>query len=263
MIKRLLISFQGSFQARMATDPDPTNASPTDPDGTYGRKGAGWTLAYKEKPFDRVIRLSKPVDLRSALMDEWIDTSVRGVWVERDPPPKGYPSPMLLMEPTNLESKVISLGVAKFDTAAGGGVVSKEALIDFSFNIDGKDLTAEAASPPLMDGLDDPAHVIPSFMTEYTNTKPKRIAAAQLDPLRKKVLEKPYALEILGRFFMLSIPARTFALKNVAIGIKSGVLSEMSKTTDYAWRVENLFFHRFDGDTLTGRCGGALWAEHV
>jgi hypothetical protein len=62
VIKRLSIAFQGSFQARMATDPDLTSASPTDPDGTHGRKGAGWTFAYKEKPFDRVVRLSDPVD---------------------------------------------------------------------------------------------------------------------------------------------------------------------------------------------------------
>jgi hypothetical protein len=258
-----MFAFQGSFQARLATDPDPTGSSPTDPAGTYGRRGMGWTFAYKETPFDRVIRLSNPVDLRSALVDEWIDTTIRGVWVERDPPPKGYPSPMLLLEPTNLEGKGISLGAAKFDTASGGGVVTREAIVDFSFNVDGKALTAEAATAPLMDGLDDPKRVSDWFAREYKSLKAKRMATAQIDPLRKRYLEDSNNIEILARFFMFSIPARTFALKNVSIGIKSGVLAEMSSPTDYSWRIENLNFLRFDGDTLTGRCGGVLWAEHV
>ncbi len=98
MITRLLISFQGSFQCRLATDNDQPADSPTDREGLYGKRSFGWTFAYRERPFDRVIRLSNPVDLRSALVDEWIDTTVNGVWVERDPPPKGYPSPMLLSQ---------------------------------------------------------------------------------------------------------------------------------------------------------------------
>ena len=62
---------------------------------------------------------------------------------------------------------------------------------------------------------------------------------------------------------MYDDPCKPIELKNVAIGIRSGVLSEMSDPDDYRWRVEDLAFSRFDGDTLTGRCGGLLWAVHV
>jgi hypothetical protein len=36
----------------------------------------GWTFASREKPFDRVIRLSNPIQLRNALMDPWDDSLV-------------------------------------------------------------------------------------------------------------------------------------------------------------------------------------------
>jgi len=83
LITQLDIKFNGSFQARLAVGMDSTNSSPTDPYGTYGKKSAGdgfsATYAYKEKPFDRIIRLSKPVDLRNLQVNPWTDTVVYSV----------------------------------------------------------------------------------------------------------------------------------------------------------------------------------------
>jgi hypothetical protein len=39
------------------------------------------TYAYQEKPFDRIVRLSQPVDLRNARMDPWEDTTVKSVQI--------------------------------------------------------------------------------------------------------------------------------------------------------------------------------------
>src|SRR5262249_2309844 len=56
-------------------------------------------------------------------------------------------------------------------------------------------------------------------------------------------------------------PVKPCNLTNVTIGAKAGVLAEMRDPTDYNLRLEALTFRRFAGDTVTGRCGGVLWAE--
>ncbi len=164
---------------------------------------------------------------------------------------------------------MISLGSAKFDAKTGGGA-TREALIDFSFSIGGTDLTASGAyGYPVLDGLDprDPKQVIASFAREYTATKPQRIASAQLDPQRRRHLEQRddrrrlANLDGLANFFSFTIPVKKFDLAGVAIGAKSGVLAEIANPKEYDWRIENLNFGRFDGDTLTGRCGGTLRVE--
>ena len=153
MILKLWLTFAGSFQCQLATDGDGTNDSPTDPEGSYGKKSKGWTYAYKEKPFDRLIRLSKPVDLRTALVDPWMDTKVYSVLVTRDPPPKGFPMPVPVSEPADIIGLVVSLGSAKFDTDAGGGAVTKDAIIDFTFNLGGTDFTAVPNDLPQLMGM--------------------------------------------------------------------------------------------------------------
>jgi len=106
LITLLNISFAGSFQARLAVGFDPGNSSPTDPYGIYGKKSEGGTSAYQEKPFDRIIRLSQPVDLRNARMDPWEDTTVKSVQIDSGmgvkPAPPGNP----------LLGQVVSLGTA-------------------------------------------------------------------------------------------------------------------------------------------------------
>ena len=106
LITRLSIDFAGSFQARLAVGFDPGNSSPTDPYGIYGKKGEGGTFAYREKPFDRIIRLSQPVDLRDARMDPWEDTTVKFVEIDlgRGLKPAAPGNPLL--------GQVVSLGTA-------------------------------------------------------------------------------------------------------------------------------------------------------
>src|SRR5262245_36364953 len=106
LITSLSIDFKGSFQARMAVGMDPGDSSPTDPYGTYGRKsaGIGATCAYQEKPFDRIIRLSNPVDLRNAQVSPWSDTIVYRVRM-------GAGAKQLTAPPGNpLDGRTVSLG---------------------------------------------------------------------------------------------------------------------------------------------------------
>ena len=114
LITQLYISFARSFQARLAVGLDPGKSSPTDPYGTYGKKAEGGTYAYQEKPFDRIIRLSQPVNLRNARMDPWEDTTVKSVEIDSGrgvkPVPPGVP----------LLGQVVSLGTtAKFIEGLG------------------------------------------------------------------------------------------------------------------------------------------------
>jgi hypothetical protein len=77
MVDKLKFEFNGSFQCRLSTDPAPATASPKNP-----ATDPGWTFAYGETKFDRIIRLSSPVSLRSALVDPWQDTKVSKVWID-------------------------------------------------------------------------------------------------------------------------------------------------------------------------------------
>src|SRR5262245_4898560 len=105
-ITQLDITFGGSFQARLAVGLDPSDASPADPYGTYSSHtgSISATYAYREKPFDRIIRLSSPVDLRNAQVSPWNDTVVRSVKLavggKYQPAPPGNP----------LDGRVVSLG---------------------------------------------------------------------------------------------------------------------------------------------------------
>src|SRR5262249_34220409 len=93
------------------------------------RLGRGWTFAYDEQPFDRVIRLCDPVQFRSALVDPWEDTTVTRVEASRSLALRGVPlvdqpfsvEPLLPVFTDQFVGQPVSLGNAKFN-ARGGGV---------------------------------------------------------------------------------------------------------------------------------------------
>src|SRR5262245_7295592 len=94
------------------------------------KSGVGWTFAYNEKPFDRIIRLSNPVDLRQGLMDGWSDAKVAGIAVDEGKGLRiGFTDPVI--------GEIVSLGKAKFQAASPGRGDKKEALVDFHFSIGG------------------------------------------------------------------------------------------------------------------------------
>src|SRR5262245_16885721 len=156
---KIKISFAGSFQCRLATDGDKTDASPDVPaaEGTgFDTPGKGWTFAwYEPSPddpnlithppsLDRVIRLSNPFKLRNALVDDpWEDTKVTLVEVSRSLVPGLFPLPGVLadnllvpLKADPLMGQVVSLGAAKFASATPGGGAGDghEVLDDFAFH---------------------------------------------------------------------------------------------------------------------------------
>jgi hypothetical protein len=269
MIKQLKIRFEGSFQCRLATDNDATNSSPLDPYGTYGAKSKGWTFAYKERKFDRIIRTWSPLQLRNAVMDSWKDVKVKTV--ENDQGAGFIP-----VKPSDvLFGLVVRFGKAKFDTKAGGGTISREALIDLELSVGDPTapapvLIAKPASLPQLDGVqgDDPR-----WATDYYTTKGGLVSkASPVDPVRLKVLtsdtqdisgvKAPTYIHTYASFFEMRIPTKPFDLKNVAFGkTVSGVLAQLESPagTKYKWTAD-LAFYRFDGDTLTGQCDGQVLA---
>jgi hypothetical protein len=128
MVKQLKVHFGGSFQCRLATEHDSTDSSPTDPYGDYGVKAKGWTFAYREARFDRYIRFSSPIELRTALMDPWVNVVVRKVECDRG-------SGLVPVSGDALLNKLVSLGSARFDTKQGEGDMTREALIGLKFSI--------------------------------------------------------------------------------------------------------------------------------
>ena len=250
MIKNVQIQFSGSFQARLATDNDATGSSPTDPDGVYGTASQGWTYCYKEPHFDRIIRLSNPVSLRDALIDPWEDTAVTQIAVERD-------APKWVTEAVThdiLVGEIVSLGSAKFDSSKSG--ITTETLIDFDFSL-GFALTADTKQSPQLRGV---TKAPTDWATEYKGKKPSLVATIA-DPIRKKLLDSS-RIEDLASFFQLYDPIHPVGLENVVIKRPMGILKEIDDagSTRFNWILDLAFF-RFDGDTLTGRCEGAVTAK--
>lgn len=122
----LILSFEGWFQARLATDPDPCD----DPRGVSGPTFA----APGEPDFDRIIRLQDPVAPRYPLGQQ-VGVTVRAVTVGGQPAPADHPL---------LGAKVELLGGAKFEgrnfAIAGTG---REPIDPFIFQISGGGVTLQ------------------------------------------------------------------------------------------------------------------------
>lgn len=70
----LVLAFEGWYQCRLPTDPDPTNEKWGITGPTYAGPG--------EEPLDRVIRFNDPVNLRFPFKDEDFGVAVTGVYLK-------------------------------------------------------------------------------------------------------------------------------------------------------------------------------------
>jgi hypothetical protein len=265
MIRQMHLTFQGSFQCRLATDGASKNASPKLP-ASDPTTDNGWTFAYNEPPFDRVIRLGNPISLRKELaLDPWKDTQVTMVAVDRA---NGRGLEVVRTDP--LLGQVVSLGKAKFDADVGDGA-TREALVDFFFSIGKKLVAGEARPMPKSPGVTETS----TWETEYMIQKRKLLTSASAalttsQPLRYKVLtDQPFGASTFVPGFWISNYADKFkfegpypsiSLKDVTFAAVNGVIKEMGSPRQYNWALD-LTFYRFDGDTLTGLVNGTLGVQ--
>jgi hypothetical protein len=263
VIRSIIIKFGGSFQCRLAVGRDGSDTSPTDPDGVYGTRGAGEgdgrhaTYAYRENPFDRIIRFSDPVDLRSALVDPWEDTRVSAVLLGAD----------LDLEDdvgNSMKGQVVSLGsTPKFEEDGPYNI------IDLSFSIGGGTFFAGLPTGPV------PQRIImedggKELFNEYMIKKQKLLQTSTLDPVREQVLKSfnPFfhedgVMAYAGIFRKFSqyefyfIPSST----RLPRPISHKKFGTTDQPQNYYWYA-SFRFGRWDGDTLTGRVSGTLIASH-
>jgi hypothetical protein len=266
------VSFGGSFQCRLATDPDPSDWSPSDPFGQLrSPRGLGWTFAYNEPPFDRVIRFSNPVQIRNALVDPWVNTRVTGVQVKLTNLAMPSVNPDWTYVPTDpLMNVGVSLGNRVFfDTKRGGGSTGFEALMEFRFALGSSLFTASASGLPKLQGVERDQGV----MQEYLNKKPMLIASATMDPIRLQTLTTPVVdangqimlrTSPLAQFFSYTCRSGRILLRDVAIDqtVLWGLVAAGAQINDWEWWLEAAF-SRFDGDTLTGQVEGLLSGRYL
>jgi len=246
------ITFAGSFQCRLATDPAPTNATRADPN----KSNSGWTFDYQEDPFDRIIRFQSPIQLRSALVDPFIPVMVTTVEVQPHSFVPGLDLPFQSIRKSPLLGAPVNFGEeAKFDTNAGGGITF-EAVTGCKLTV-GTFFTATPNTNPKLTGLtrNDDA------VLEYMTTKPAAIVAANsmgnIVPPRQEVLLDSFRTDFYAKAFGYeerSAPCLT------AIEFTADTPLEVvnfMRLFNWDW-VLGLTFHRFDGDTLTGRFEGTL-----
>lgn len=263
-IKELHFGFFGSFQCRLATDSDPPDVSPNVPAGVpdvagrVNRPGKGWTFDFDEEAFDRVIRLSNPVNLRNGLVDPWRDTLSHGVRLDRGAGLVDVPGDPL----TGLS---VSLGQqVKFDASAGGGP-GTEALVGFELGV-GSLLKVTAPSPPRI----RTTRGIPQsgvWWNEYKTVKKQR-AEVIMHGMRRAVLLKllTHYATVFGTY-MGTVDG--FVLNPPPLTASSGILKELAAQTGGGlagpgrrdrWEL-HVDFYRFDADTLVGTVNG--WVRAV
>jgi len=269
--KYIRITFAGSFQARLATNRDHTGSSPKVPapeDGNLKALGRGWTFAYDELDFDRVIRLSSPVQLRSALVDPWEDTKITKVEVSASALGMvgGYWGPMVAFPGDPLVGQVVSFGDAKFSEKKGGGQ-GYEVLDEFAFSIGGSRFTARQAQLTKMAGVNGRDE----WRSHYLKTKTQQLAGAlaAMHPARRTRLTEMYSgdknkagaiprhIGTYSSFYAAESDMPNIPLTQVGLRGNFGILSDEKLANKLAWTL-SLNFSRFDGDTLTGRVRGLL-----
>jgi hypothetical protein len=258
-IREINFGFFGSFQCRLATNPDDTNASPNGPSQTrdpsfpaFTRPGQGWTFDFDEALFDRVIRLSGPVSLRDGLVAPWKDAVVQGVKVDRGGGLLDAPGDPLV-------GQVVSLGQAvKFDSAAGGGP-GLEALPGFELRA-GTLLRSSPGTPPqIATSFSRPE--ASAWRQEYQTVK-NQLAGSIANPARRQVLR--FFFVGYSTFFMAMGTIERFVLPAPVLSATGGVLKEVADQTlprpgrradPGRWEI-HIDFYRFDGDTLVGTVNG-------
>ena len=258
-IQALTFAFNGSFQVRLATDPDPTDSSPN---GSVGyspqpsRPGVGWTFDFDESRFDRIVRLSRPVDLRTGLMAGWIDARV--IWLRVN---RGAGFAPVAGDP--LVGQVVSLGSGlKLDAAAGGGA-THEAFQGLEVGV-GTVFKAGPKSPTRID-TDGNNPDGASWEGEYKTAKQQR-RAQFTNPVRQSALDGyfDHYARVFGRFMG---KVDECALNTPVITPAGGVLAEVAAQMaprppappkPGRWQL-HFDLYRFDPDTLVGTVNG--WVD--
>jgi len=256
---RIKISFEGSFQCRLATDGDDTDSKPKVPctNCKIGDLGRGWTFAWDEFDLDRRIRLSNPVQLRNGLVDHWEDTRVTKVETassELAPFTPDYADPLLGM--------TVSLGDnVMYDSKKGGGT-SYEVLINLEFSIGKTKFTAQQAKLTRMTGFNNRT----DWQNEYKATKPMRLglnmkkpgaflpgtALATMNSDRRNYLtqlpddDPPFLPIKIGvdyaSYFGMEGNIPKIPLTNVAItGITGGILAVTRQPATFDWTLSLKF----------------------
>jgi len=249
----MMIKFAGSFQCRLAVGFDHTDDSPTDPLGVYGSRGQGGTFAYQEKRFDRIIRLNDPVQLRTALIDDWEGAWVRSVLVGDD-----FQLENDNMNPLNGGS--VSLGsTAKFEEDGPYQIVDVDFSIGGGTLFRGRPLGPVPQSILMQDrGLE--------LQQEYIRKKLHLIRGSNLDPIRKRVLTDGDGVRVVdyglmfrkyAQYDTLLLPATT----RLPRPIDHKKFGKADDAQNYLWFL-SFTLDRWDGDTLTGRVSGTLIASH-
>lgn len=130
----ITIEFEGCFQCRLSTDPAPSNA---------GNPTSGWTRTFGETNFDRIIRFSSPVAIRTLLYRPWADVIVTNVVAPSIPNPNSDP----------IIGQSVNLGASTYYN--GGPTVPPgfEPLANFMIKIGTNSLSAQTSIPPTGGGV--------------------------------------------------------------------------------------------------------------
>jgi hypothetical protein len=221
--------------------------------------GEGGTFAYDERAFDRVIRLSNPVDLRNCLVDPWRNTSVTQVLFGTGQRPAGTP------EVTPLNGGLVTVGNQNPTPDKPGPMFSAshndharpgyEVILNFHLNIGGI-IDADTSTSPRV-GI---FATYPLWGVEFTMRKTTKFQADKVGMhLQRALFVQEHGLNgNSSHFVYYEIFNKLFIAQNsITFNMDAGIVSQLNQIPNAQWRLA-MAFYRYDDDTLTGQVDGSL-----
>jgi hypothetical protein len=228
--------FGGSFQLRLATDPDAS-------DEPRGR--SGWTFAYGDEPdFDRIIRFNDPVAPRNFIPS--IGVLVSDAYIDSQ----------------SLNDSVVGQSVnlgpnSYFD--GSNGADGSEPIINFEFHVGtAKEyIYSEASAPPKGTGVHATRNPLPSGLDVLLKSRTLALQASS-NPIDKERLNN--INRSLNLRYQFEVTYESKLDKKITFEPGDSVIFNKMKEK----QIDNLFltadFYGYDGDGLVGFVKGHLSA---
>ncbi len=252
---RIVIYFEGIFQDRLATDPDPSDEK---------RGLNGWTFAHSGEPnLDRIIRFSNPIVERPC-------ADPVGVKVTRINVDGSDINDVLI-------GKMVNLGKQNYFDGSQGAGDGFEPIVEFELHIgdDNDYIKAEVQDFPRGTGAvvisEDMQRELGVFdMEEWRRKRTDCLNSITYPPgseediRRKERLEKVlltgFIRDIRGAVQLFSVRYACIMDKNVLYNPQDSLIVDKIKNLDIKRLFFNADFYSYDGDGLVGHVKGTLSA---
>jgi hypothetical protein len=228
--------FNGTFQLRLATDPDPSDEP---------RGQSGWTFAYGNEPnLDRIIRLNNPVAPRSFIPN--IGVFVTDAYIDGED----------LKD--SIVGQTVNLGPQSYFDGSNGAD-GHEPIINFEFHVgtDKDFIYCEARKPPIGKGVHSTKHPLPMNFEALSNSRTLALQSSHNEIDQERLKNITHSL---NQRYLFEVTYEGTLDNNLTFNPNDSKLVQRMEER----HIDNLSlaadFYGYDGDGLVGYVTGQVAA---